>query len=271
MPAANQSGTATVTITVADPDGASASSSFVLTVNPVNDPPTISSLTDQSTDEDTPTVAIPFSIGDVESTWSSLTVTGHSSNQGLVPDGNIVFGGSGPSRTLTLMPAANQSGTATIAIRSEERRGGTASRSFVLTVNPVKDPPTISSVADQSTYEDTPTAAIPFSVGDFEPIAGSLTVTGHSSNQGLVPDANIVFGGSGPSRTLTLMPAANQSGTATIAITVADPDGASASRSFVLTVNPVNDPPTISSLADQSTDEDTPTAVGRASCRDVER
>src|SRR5207247_711366 len=115
--------------------------------------------------------------------------------------------------------------------------------------------------ADQSRDEDTPTAAIPFSIGDVESTADSLTVTGHSSNQGLVPDASILFGGSGSNRTLTLMPAANQSGTARITITVADPNGASASRSFVLTVNPVNDPPTISSFAYQSTAEDTPTAL----------
>src|SRR5207247_1221351 len=82
----------------------------------------------------------------------------------------------------------------------------------------------------QSTDEDTPTAAIAFFIGEVESSAGSLTLTGHSLNQGLVPDGNIVFGGSGPNRTLTLMPAANQSGTATITITVADPDGASAGR-----------------------------------------
>src|SRR6266852_3062879 len=178
MPAANQSGTATITITVADPDGASASRSFLLTVNPVNDPPTISSLADQSTDEDTPTAAIPFSIGDVESTAGSLTITGHSFNQGLVPDGNIVFGGSGPNRTLTLMPAANQSGTATITITVADPDGASASSSFLLTVNPVTEPPTISTLADQSTDEDTPTAAISFSIGDVESTGGSLTVTG---------------------------------------------------------------------------------------------
>src|SRR5437867_10177938 len=102
MPAANQSGTASITITVADPDGASASRSFLLTVNPVNDPPTISRIATQSTDEDSPPAAIPFSIGDVESTADSLTVTGHSSNPGLVPDTNILFGGSGPNRMFTL-------------------------------------------------------------------------------------------------------------------------------------------------------------------------
>src|SRR5205809_309242 len=190
MQAANQSGTATITITVADPNGASASRSFVLTVNPVNDPPTISSLANQSTDEDTPTAAIPFSIGDLESTAGSLTISGHSSNQGLVPDGNIVFGRSGPHRPYTTLFPSNQSGTATITITVADPDGASASRSFVLSVNPVNDPPTISSLADQSTYEDTPTAAIPFSIGDVESTAGSLTITVHSFNQGLVPDGN---------------------------------------------------------------------------------
>src|SRR5205809_615821 len=257
MPAANQSGTATITITVSDPEGASASRSFVLTVNPVNDPPTISTLANQATDEDTATAAIPFSIGDAESTAGSWRITRQSSSQGLVPYANIVFGGSGPNPTLPLLPAPTHPTRRSSDLTVSDPDGASASRSFVLTVNPVNDPPTISRVADQFTNEDAPTPAIPFSIGDAESTAGSLTVTGHSSNQGLVPDANIVFDGSGQNRTLTLLPAANQSGTATITITVADPDGASASRSFVVTVNAVNDPPTISSVADQSTDEDT--------------
>src|SRR5437762_2043089 len=166
MPATNQSGTAWITIMVADPGGASASSSFVLTVNPVNDPPTISSIASQSTDEDTPTVAIPFSIGDVESTASTLTVTDHSFNQALVPDANIVFGGSGPNRTLTMLPAANHSRFPYTTLFRSDPGGASASSSFVLTVNPVNDPPTISSLVNQSTYEDTPTVAILFSIGD---------------------------------------------------------------------------------------------------------
>src|SRR5207247_8437074 len=50
------------------------------------------------------------------------------------------------------------------------------------------DLPTISSVANQSTDEDTPTAAIPFSIGDVETPAGNLMVSGRSSNPVLVPD-----------------------------------------------------------------------------------
>jgi endonuclease/exonuclease/phosphatase family metal-dependent hydrolase len=65
-----------------------------------------------------------------------------------------------------------------------------------------------------------------------------LTVTASSSNPTLVPNANIVVSGSGVSRTVTVTPAANQTGTATI--TVAGGDGVStASDTFVVTVNPV--------------------------------
>src|SRR5205809_590313 len=140
------------------------------------------------------------------------------------------------------MPAANQTGTATITITVADPDGASASRSFVLTVNPVNDPPIICSLADNPTAEDTPTASIPFTNADVESTVGSLTITGHSSNQCLVPDANIIFTGSLPDPIPIFMPAANQTGTATITITVADPGGASASSSFLLTVNPMNDP-----------------------------
>jgi len=65
-----------------------------------------------------------------------------------------------------------------------------------------------------------------------------LTVTASSGNPTLVPNANIVVSGSGVSRTVTVTPAANQTGTATI--TVTGGDGVStASDTFVVTVNPV--------------------------------
>ena len=91
---------------------------------------------------------------------------------------------------------------------------------------------------------------------DIETAAASLTLGGASSNPTLVPNANIVFGGSGANRTVTLTPAANQSGSATITVTVSD-GPLTASDTFVLTVNPVNDTPTISNLTDQTINQDT--------------
>ena len=98
----------------------------------------------------------------------------------------------------------------------------TASDTFVLTVNAVNDAPTITAIADQTINEDTATGALAFTVGDAETAAASLTVSGSSSNPTLVPNANIVFGGSGANRTVTVTPAANQTGTATITVTVSD-------------------------------------------------
>ena len=97
-------------------------------------------------------------------------------------------------------------------------------------------------------------------MADAETAAGSLTVTGTSSNQALVPNANIVFGGSGASRTVTVTPAANQNGTATITVTVSD-GALSASDTFLLTVTAVNDAPTISNITDRTINEDASTGA----------
>ena len=86
-------------------------------------------------------------------------------------------------------------------------------------------------------------------------------MTGSSSNTTLVPTANIVFGGSGASRTVTVTPAANQSGTATITVTVTDGSAARRATRFVLTVTAVNDAPTITDITDQTTNEDTATGA----------
>src|SRR6185436_16689991 len=104
----------------------------------------------------------------------------------------------------------------------------------------------------QTINEDGTTGALTFTVGDGETAAGSLTVSGSSSNPALVPLSGIVFGGSGANRTVTVTPLANQFGTATITINVNDGQ-LNASDTFLLTVNAVNDTPTISNIADQST------------------
>ena len=110
----------------------------------------------------------------------------------------------------------------------------------------------------------------PITVGDAETAAGSLTLSGSTSNATLVPAGNIVFGGSGANRTVTVTPAPQQSGTATVTVTVSDGQ-ATASTSFLLTVTAVNDPPTISSVGNQTTSAGVavgPLAVHGRRCRD---
>ena len=84
-----------------------------------------------------------------------------------------------------------------------------------------------------------------------------------------MPNANIVFGGTGANRTVTVTPAANQTGTTTITLTVSD-GTATATDTFGVTVTAVNDPPTISDVANQATAEDTATGALAFTVGDVE-
>ena len=114
--------------------------------------------------------------------------------------------------------------------------------------NPAGFPPTITSLGNQSINEDTTLAAQVFTISDFETSAASLTVTASSSNTTLVPNGNLVLGGSGANRTISLTPAANANsttsgGSTTITVTVSD-GGNFTSTSFVVTVVAQNDAPT---------------------------
>jgi hypothetical protein len=97
-------------------------------------------------------------------------------------------------------------------------------------------PPSITDIVDQQIGVNGSTGALAFTIGDAETLAGDLVVTATSSNQTLIPDANLVLGGGGDSRTVTAAPASNQTGTATITVTVTDGDTEVASDTFVLTV-----------------------------------
>jgi hypothetical protein len=219
-PAPNQSGSATITLTVSD-GSLDDTDTFTLDVNPVNDEPTISNVTNKSTTEDQPPGTINFIIGDVDNAENSLEITGFSSNTTLVPNANIVFGGSGANRTVTITPAPNQSGTASIYLTVSDG-DFTDTDTFVLTVTAVNGAPTISNIGNQTINEDSDTGPLSVTIGDIETPASSLTLNGSSSNTALVPNSNILFGGSGANRTVTVTPAPDQLGSATISVTVSD-------------------------------------------------
>ncbi len=248
-PAPNQSGTANVTVTTSDGQ-LSASVTFQLVVNAVNDTPSISSVPNQTFNEDTASPVLAFVVGDLETPAANLAVTASSSSQAVMPTSGIRFGGSASNRTVQLFPATNQFGSATITL-SVGDGALTSTSSFLVTVNPVNDAPKISGIPAQTVNEDTATAQLTFTVSDTESAAANLTVSGTSSNPGLVPVNAITFGGSGSNRTVRVLPATNQSGTATITLLVSD-GNLSTYSSFVLTVNPVNDVPSISTLKDMA-------------------
>jgi hypothetical protein len=94
---------------------------------------------------------------------------------------------------------------------------------------------TISPIANQTIFVNTSTGPLSFTLSDDQINPASLTVAGSSSNPGLVPQSNIVLGGSGANRTVTVTPVADQLGTATITLTVSG-GTAPANTSFILSV-----------------------------------
>jgi hypothetical protein len=82
-----------------------------------------------------------------------------------------------------------------------------------------------------------------------------LKVTAASSNLSLIPKTNVIFSALAGTGTLTYTPLPDQFGSTVITVTVQD-DGPAAtntfSRTFTVVVNPVNDPPSFTSGANQS-------------------
>jgi autotransporter-associated beta strand protein len=99
-------------------------------------------------------------------------------------------------------------------------------------------PPTITGLTDQTILAGNTLGPLAFTVGDDQTPLDSLVVTVSSSNQGLLPNAVILLGGSGAARTLTAAPILGASGSTVITVTVTDSVGLPAQKAFTLTVQP---------------------------------
>ncbi|MBY0555354.1 tandem-95 repeat protein, partial [bacterium] len=273
-PELNQSGSANLVFRVTDAAAAFAdTSALTVTVNAVNDAPTISSISDQSINEDNPSAAIPFTIGDVDNVLicSSANISVNSSNVGLISNASVVIGGSFPNCTVTVTPSLNQSGLSTITLTLNDNGVPNlqAVETFDVTVNAVNDIPTISSIANQTINEDLATGSLAFTIGDIE-TGGALTcagsVVGTSSNTTIIPNGNIVVTGVAPNCNVVVTPAANQNGgPVTITLTVTDSGTplpvANNNTTFDVTVSAVDDPPVINPISAQVTNKNTAIAV----------
>ena len=112
---AGTDGTTTVQVSVTDGNGDSTATFFNVTTVPNNEPPTMTGFINTNTLVNVP-VAIPFVVGDDHTAASGLNPTATSGNTALVPNGNLVFSGSGTNRTLTITPVAGALGVAPISV-----------------------------------------------------------------------------------------------------------------------------------------------------------
>ncbi|MDH7602853.1 MAG: Ig-like domain-containing protein, partial [Armatimonadota bacterium] len=151
-PALNWYGSSTVTISCSD-GIRTVSDSFVVTVTAVNDPPVITGLPDRTLNEDTSwnnAIDLWAYASDPESGPNGLTYT-------IVANTNSNCGVSIDSMDyVDINPTANWYGYSDVTIRATDPQGAWSQDTFRITVNPVNDPPVLSTLPDRQTNEDTP-------------------------------------------------------------------------------------------------------------------
>lgn len=175
---------------------------------------------------------------------ATFTISASAGTGGSISPSGAVIVNEGADQTFTITPDAGYAisgvtvdGSGIGAVASHTFHDVAANHviaaGFVATGNL---PPSVSSVADQDIAVNSSTPVLAFTVGDTTTPAAGLTVTAVSSNTTLVPNTGIVLGGSGANRSVRVTPAANQTGEATITLSVSD-GSLTATTSFVVTVS----------------------------------
>ncbi|RCR63371.1 tandem-95 repeat protein, partial [Vibrio harveyi] len=234
-PAENFNGDATISYTISDGQ-LTDDATVAVTVNPVNDAPV--AVNDAvSTDEDTAvTIDVLTNDSDLENDQLTITNASVPAEQGtvMIVDGKLVF-----------TPAENFNGDATISYTISDGQL-TDDATVAVTVNPVNDAPV--AVDDTVATDEDTAVTIDVLANDRDPENDQLTITNASvpAEQGTVTivDGKLVF-----------TPAENFNGDATISYTISDGQLTN-DATVAVTVNPVNDAPTIDVTAVDSVTED---------------
>lgn len=197
--------------------------------------PTISAIADQVMDEDGTLGPVAFEVVDVDSDPTTLTVSALESAPGLLTD--IYVGGAGTNRTILATPFHDRFGINRITVTVTDDDGASATRQFQFTIQPVADPPRLDPIGAASTLRNVPSLPILMSASDADPgETDQLVWSASSGNPSLVANAGLLLSGTGAQATLVVTPLPDRFGIAPITVTVKDPTGAIASRTFDFTI-----------------------------------
>jgi len=137
LPATNYNGLDSFSYQVIDNGNLTAGPVTVnLSVEALNDLPTISTLANQIIEEDTASAGLPLIVRDAESQPVKLIVTPVPDNLTLIPMQNVTITGTGTNRTVVIRPAAGEIGTTRLTLILTDENGGFASTSFQVRVVP---------------------------------------------------------------------------------------------------------------------------------------
>jgi hypothetical protein len=170
----------------------------------------------------------------------------------LIPHPTVDYD-NGPGRythgSLSFAPLAEAYGVATIVVTVTDGLSETV-RSFQVTVTPVNDAPTLDPIADLMIKEDAGLQIVDLTGMGPGPLETQLiAVTAASTDTWLLPHPAVNYQSPDATGTLTFASQPDRFGTARVVVTVTDGLSRTA-RSFQVTVNPVNDPPTLDPLPD---------------------
>ena len=240
-------------------------------------------LTDLTLDLNAPEQTVNLtgiSAGAANEAFQFINIVPASDNPGLIPTPTITYTSPNATGTLKFTPVAGQHGTATITVTLIDD-GGTSNggvntlvRTFTVTVAAPNQPPTLDPIGNVTVNEDATEQTI-----NLTGIAGgpagesgqTVSIAAVSDNAALVSNPVVLYTAGSSTGTLTFTPAANRSGTATITVTLTDNGGTANGgvdtfvRTFTITVNPVNDAPTLGPIPDVTINEDA--ANRRSTCR----
>lgn len=122
-PALNYFGTCNIRVLFDDQNGlpnSQVSAEFSITVTPVNDAPVIGALTNQTIKTDAVTV-VNYTFIDVDHSLNCVSdITVSSGNTAVIPNANLVRGGTYPNCTITITPSLNVVGTSAISITASD-------------------------------------------------------------------------------------------------------------------------------------------------------
>jgi hypothetical protein len=256
VPDPDWSGDDTFSYIVKDSADAEVHANVTIKVSPLDDAPVISLIPSQTILEDSGTGALNFSVSDVDTDLSAVSVSVSGDNEEILPAENILLTpGEAGQFTLDLTPAVNantsNNGTiedapVTITITASEG-SNTSTRTFSLSVTAVNDAPQISNL-DITTKEDTAKVIDVLALAnDIENEGLTITATSTASNgSALVNDEHSL---------ITYTPNPDWNGLDSFTYTVTDAGGASTTKTISVSVDPVFDAP-VADDVEESINED---------------
>lgn len=233
-------------------DAADADTTQTVDIGAFEADPSVENITDKTTTEDTALPTFIFNVGDSSSAFDSITAT--SSNLTLVPNANITVGADTPStRSLSITPAANQSGTTTITVTVTKTISGTVvtmTDTFVLTVSEINDTPVAGNDPLSSVAEDSGQRFILYSTL----LANDSPPTGDAGQTITIISVGSFVGGTAvldnANSRVVFTPTADYNGPASFQYTIEDngttngsPDPKTATATVSFTITEVNDTP----------------------------